>query len=359
MPDLTTQYLPSYTMGPDAYQAIPAICSRLGSKVVVIGGERALAAARPALHPVLGEGDLEVLGVLVYGHEATFDNVGRLASEGAVAAADVIVAVGGGKCMDTCKTLGNRLGRPVLTLPTIASNCAPVSAISIMYNDDGSYRETVELPGPAAHCFINTQVIADAPDRYLWAGIGDTLAKHYEVSFKMRGDELDYPRQLGLAISTMCADPLAASAPSALADARAHRATSGLESVVATIVVSTGLVSGLVGQTYNCALAHSLYYGLTSIATVADEHLHGEVVAYGLLVQLVLDKQDDALRKLLGTYRETGLPTRLGDIGLSFDDDLSGALEVAASHKDLAHTPYRISARMILSAMRELDGRQG
>ena len=31
---------------------------------------------------------------------------------------------------------------------------------------------------PPKHIFIDTQIIADAPDKYLWAGIGDTMSKH-------------------------------------------------------------------------------------------------------------------------------------------------------------------------------------
>ena len=49
-----------------------------------------------------------------------------------------------------------------------------------MYNEDGSFKEIVQLHEPPAHCFIDTQVIAEAPEMYLWAGIGDTIAKYYE-----------------------------------------------------------------------------------------------------------------------------------------------------------------------------------
>ena len=44
--------------------------------------------------------------------------------------------------------------------------------------------------------------------KFLRAGIGDTLAKHYEVEFSARGRKLDYSSELGLTISSMCNEPL-------------------------------------------------------------------------------------------------------------------------------------------------------
>ena len=44
----------------------------------------------------------------------------------------------------------------------------------------------------AKHVFINTEIIANAPKEYLWAGIGDTYAKYYEVSISARGEKLEH-----------------------------------------------------------------------------------------------------------------------------------------------------------------------
>ena len=36
---------------------------------------------------------------------------------------------------------------------------------------------------PPVHTFIDTAIIAEAPDKYLWAGIGDALSKEVESTF--------------------------------------------------------------------------------------------------------------------------------------------------------------------------------
>ena len=56
--------------------------------------------------------------------------------------ADMIFAVGGGRACDTGKYLANELDKPLFCFPTVASNCAAVTAISVIYHPDGSFANT-------------------------------------------------------------------------------------------------------------------------------------------------------------------------------------------------------------------------
>ena len=86
---------------------------------------------------------------------------------------------GGGKAIDTCKVLAHSTNRPFFTFPTIASTCASCTSLGIVYHPDGSLREYSFSKIPPNHIFINTQIIAEAPDIYLWAGMGDTMVSQY------------------------------------------------------------------------------------------------------------------------------------------------------------------------------------
>ena len=44
---------------------------------------------------------------------------------------DCLIAVGGGKCVDAGKSIAHRLGVSVVIVPTLASNDAPCSALSV------------------------------------------------------------------------------------------------------------------------------------------------------------------------------------------------------------------------------------
>lgn len=354
MQNYVTQYLPSYSVGEDAFEAVSEVVAE--TRVVLIGGHHALAAASAKLTAALERAGIKVLGEIWYGGRATYENVERIRSTSEVIDAEAIFAVGGGCAIDTCKIVARCLRKKLYTVPTIASNCSPVSCISIMYNSNGSFKEIVQLHIPPTHCFIDTAVIAASPEIYLWAGIGDTIAKYYEVTFSMRDDDPPYNPVLGRMISHMCNEPLLSCAEQAYEDACASRATPALEHAVMNIVVSTGIVSGLVGVDYNSALAHALFYGLTTIPSVERDHLHGEVVSYGVLVQLAMDEDDFELERLLRIYRRLGLPTCLADLNLSLSDDLTPALIAAEKNQELEHVPYPVTCERILHAIERLEG---
>ncbi len=353
MSDYTTQYLPSYTVGVDAYRAVPQVVGP--AHVVIIGGRKALAAAGGRLVSALEDSSVKVVGTFWYGGQAAYSCVDDLCSTAEIANADAIFVVGGGKAVDTCKIVAYRLGKPLYTFPTIASNCSPVSRISIMYNEDGSFKEIVQLQVPPTHCFIDAQVIAEAPEIYLWAGIGDTLAKYYEVVFSMRGDAPTYGPVLGQAISCMCNRPLIDCALDAYEDCKANRVSDALMHAALNIVVSTGLVSGLVGADYNSALAHALFYGLTTIPSIERDHCHGEVVSYGVLVQLVMDDDFEQLEFLMPLYRRLGLPTCLADLGLTAKDDFDRVLADTEVNQELKHVPYPVTRDLIWKAIVDLE----
>ncbi|MFR2691246.1 MAG: iron-containing alcohol dehydrogenase [Enterocloster bolteae] len=65
--------------------------------------------------------------------------------------------------MDTVKLAADLLRKPVFTIPTIASNCAPVTKLSIMYGEDGTFEKVKRLNSVPVHCFIHPGIILDAP----------------------------------------------------------------------------------------------------------------------------------------------------------------------------------------------------
>ncbi|MBS5724681.1 MAG: iron-containing alcohol dehydrogenase, partial [Clostridiales bacterium] len=183
--------LPSYTVGANAFDKIPSICKRAGRRAVIIGGRRALAAAEQSIRDAMGQ-EVSAPPALFYGGEASEENIAALAACEEVLQADMIFAVGGGKALDTCKALAQQTDKPVFTFPTIASTCAATTAVSILYHADGSFSHPYFLEGSPAHAFVNTQILAAAPDRYMWAGMGDTYAKFYESSISSRGETLPH-----------------------------------------------------------------------------------------------------------------------------------------------------------------------
>ena len=335
---------PGYTVGPDAYEDIGAVCPAYGKKVAVIGGKRALAAAADAIVASAEKAGMEVVGVFWYGGEAS-----------QVAEADMIFAVGGGKAIDTCKVLAHETNRPFFTFPTIASTCASCTSLGIIYHPDGSLREYSFSKIPPNHIFINTEVIANAPDKYLWAGMGDTMAKHYECTISSRNDTPAHSDAMGIALSSMCAEPIIRWGQQAMADCKAHKVTHELTEVILGIIISTGFVSNFVQVDYTTGLAHAIYNGFTVLpSTEANHHLHGEVVSYGILVMLTIDKQYEERDKLYRFSRSIGLPTCLRDIHAT-PGDLAAVTAKALAGIDVRVYPYPVTEQMIVDGIMELE----
>ena len=344
---------PGYTIGEDAYQNISAVCAPFGKKAAIIGGKHALATAEEKIRRAVEGSDIEITGAYWYGGEASVENIAML--EPQVKEADMLFAVGGGKAIDTVKVLAHMTHRPFFTFPTIASTCASCTSLGILYHPDGSLREYSFSKIPPNHIFIDPQIIADAPVKYLWAGMGDTMAKHFECTTSSRGDVPSHSDAMGIALSSMCAEPILRWGQKAMEDCKAHQVTYELTEIILSIIVSTGLVSNFVQVDYTTGLAHAIYNGFTILpSTEEHHHLHGEVVSYGILAMLTIDKKYEERDKVLAFNRSIGLPTRLSDIHAK-PEDLPAVAEKALQGIDVRKWPYAVTVEMIVDGIQELE----
>ena len=263
--------------------------------------------------------------------------------------------MGGGKAIDTCKVLAHDTRRPLFTFPTIASTCASCTSLGIVYHPDGSLNEYSFSKIPPTHIFINTQIIASAPDRFLWAGMGDTMAKHYESTISSRGAVPAHSDAMGITLSAMCAGPILRWGAQALEDCRANRVTDELTEVVLAIIISTGFVSNFVQVDYTTGMAHAMYNGFTILpSTEKNHHLHGEVVSYGILIMLTVDKQTEERDKVFAFNKSIGLPTCLADIHAR-SEDLDAVTDKALAGIDVRVYPYPVTKQMLIDGVMELE----
>ncbi|MBM4242988.1 MAG: glycerol dehydrogenase [Deltaproteobacteria bacterium] len=72
-----------------------------------------------------------------FGGECSLQEIEAQVAALAAERVDCLVAAGGGKCIDAGKAIAFRLGVPVAIVPTLASNDAPCSALSVLYSPEG------------------------------------------------------------------------------------------------------------------------------------------------------------------------------------------------------------------------------
>lgn len=355
-----TVNLPHYSVGADCYQEVPEVCGRFGKTAVVVGGKKAMEKAKPYLDAALKDSDLKVLEYVWYGGDSSYENCHMVMDNPSVQKADMIFGVGGGRACDAAKYISTELKKPLFTFPTLGSNCASVTAISVMYNADGTFRDYY-YPKAAEHMFLNTAVVADSPVDYLWAGIGDALSKEYEAAFTSRNDDVTgkHSPLLGLAVSHVCTDPLMKFGPKALEDCRNHVASMELEQVTLDIVVSTGIVSLLVSKLgdyyYNSTLAHCVYYGST-VTKKGEHHLHGEVVSLGVLCLLMFAQDEKELQRCMDFNYTMGLPVCFDDVEID-ESEFDAMADKFTQTTEWANLAGSVSREEFLDAMRRLNER--
>ncbi len=354
-------FLPSYSVGADCYKEIPYVTRKYGKTAVVIGGKTAISKAKDALLAGIAGSDVTITDFIWYGGDSSYENVEMLKATPAVQAADMLFGVGGGRAVDTVKTLGDMLDKPYFTFPTLASNCAGCTAISVIYNADATFKEYYYMKAPAYHTFINTRIIAESPAQLLWAGIGDALSKECEVLFACRDKEMYHTPLMGACVAKVCTDPLVEYGKQALEDCRNDTPSFALEQVALDIIISTGIVSNFATHEnqpdpkdnyyYNSSLAHCVYYG-SSMVPACESHLHGEIVSFGVLCLLTYDNQIAQRDRILAFNKSIGLPVTMEEVGIT-EADLPVIAKKAASVVEWTYVPGNPTEEAFMQAIRD------
>jgi uncharacterized oxidoreductase len=233
----------------------------------------------------------------------------------------VVIGIGGGRVLDTAKALARQLGVPFVAIPTIAATCAAWTPLSVWY-DNANQAIGFDVFDDANHLvLVEPEIILRAPQDYLLAGVGDTLAKWHEaVVLCPHPERLPLTARLGLDSARTIHDILLEQGEQALQQQQHGQAGQAFLNVVDAIIAGGGLVGGLGERYTRVAAAHALHNGLT-VLPATHAFLHGTKVAYGILVQAALLGDEQTLQQLIVAFRRFQLPVSLAQLGVSIDDD--------------------------------------
>jgi glycerol dehydrogenase-like iron-containing ADH family enzyme len=326
--------------------------ARLGQRPLLVGGETSLDLSQ--LQVIFDHPQLEIERA-TYLPDCCESSLDRLMTTVTAHRADLIIGVGGGKCLDTAKLLADRSRLPVVTIPTSGATCAAWTALSNIYSDTGAFLYDVSLPHCPDLLILDYGIIATAPPRTLVAGIGDAIAKWYEASVSSGNSD----RTLLIAAvqqARVLRDILFQKSSAALSTPGG----ADWQEVVDATVLLAGVIGGLGGAQCRTVAAHAVHNGLTHLPG-SHQALHGEKVAYGILVQLRLQEilpgdrlAATARAQLLDFYTAIGLPKTLADLGLS-EITLAQLHHAAAlacqPNSDLHRLPFPVVPEQLVAAM--------
>ena len=324
-----------YVQGPGALSELAALVPLYGRRPFVVA-DVAVAGLRDQLTALL-QPHVDGLEFAEFSGECSANQIDTMTAKARTANSDVVIAIGGGKAIDTAKGVRILRGGAIIVVPTVASNDAPTSRLVIVYTDDHVLKEVRLMPTNPDAVVVDTSIIARAPRRFFVAGIGDALSKKFEAEqcFNSGGMNFYKARPAGLAVSIadQCYQVILRDAISSLAAVDRREPDAAFEN----IVEATILLSGLGFESGGLSIAHSLTRGFSALPSL-NGSLHGEQVAFGLLTQLCLEQRSAAfLTDMVAFYRAVGLPTSLNDLG--FSGDIQKGIRTIAQ-RSVAEAPY-------------------
>lgn len=347
-----------YYQGPGAVRLLGNVCKSLGSRPLLICDD--------IVHGLIYEdagGACRAQGLeLAYlraDSEVTRTAVQRLVEQARAlpATPDIIVAAGGGKGVDTGKAVARELGAHLVVVPTAASNDGPCSKVFVFYHDDHRMDSVEQIPRNPDAVLVDTALLVKAPRALLVSGIGDAICKLYE------GDQVRAARGLNLfgGVSTIAVTELARACDRVIRE-DAEEGLKALDQKAPTpaferLVEALVLLSGLSFENSGLSIAHSMTRGLPRLPGVHST-LHGQHVAYGLLVQLILEGRDaNFLQQQLAFHRRIGLAVRLADLGATRTDAeaIREVAEGTMTSPHIGHFQTPLDAGKIADAMQQLE----
>jgi glycerol dehydrogenase len=268
---------------------------------------------------------------------------------------DALIAVGGGKCLDTGKCVASRIAVPVIICPTLASTDAPCSAVSVMYTPEGTFDRPWFFEESPAFVVVDTGVIVRAPARHLVAGMGDAMSTYYETRTCFLNPEARTmvgarPTAAAMAIAELGAKLLFENGLKALKAVKKSEVNEAVENVVE----ANTLLSGIGFESGGLAASHGVAQVFPAVPFLHEQYLHGEMVAIGVLTHLCLEDDRDEAKRVGTFFAQVGLPVHLAQLSLDPErnaQELDLVINEASDVFFIHHEPFEITPQKLKSAL--------
>lgn len=232
------------------------------------------------------------------------------------AGVETLIAAGGGKALDLAKYLKREIpGLFLINIPTSAATCAAATPVSVLYDEKGVYMDTLDTLCPDV-VIVDYEMFYDLPMPFFAAGAIDAMAKYYEAAaycentkdagpydlFMLQTIKLSYIKLKKLVLENW---------------RRPDNAVK--KQLVDLIITESAQLSCLGRHTVTAGIAHALAHSVTA-SPRANEFLHGEHVAVGLIIQEKYLKNQEQLAEIRELCAIMELPASFQDLGVTEED---------------------------------------
>lgn len=358
MAKLVFQSPSRYVQGTGVISELGQETAKIGKNILLIADEVVWDIAGKSVEESFENIDVKYNHIQFSG-EASDKEIERLTDEGKSFGSDVVIGLGGGKTLDTAKAVADKLSAPTVIVPTTASTDAPTSALSVIYSDEGVFEGYKFYDKNPDLVLVDSKIVIGAPPKFFASGIADAMATLVEASATVRrnGDTMagGKPTLASQAIAEKAEETLFLYGIEAYEAAKDGLVTPAVEKVIE----ANTLLSGLGFENGGLAGAHAIHNGFTALHGDIHNLTHGEKVAYGTLVQLVLEgRPGNEIAEYVDFYEALEMPTTLAAMHLtdvSFEDLVEVGKLATGDGETLKNLDPEITPEQVAEAILAVD----
>lgn len=348
-----------YRYHPDAIDSVAEVLNHYQAKnILIVHGTISWEKAEPLLTFTLSEE--KKIFYHQYTGECSYHGVDLIEEVANQKNIDFIIGVGGGKLTDLVGYAANKLHLNFGVIPTLASNCAPWTPLSVMYKENGeSEGKTEHYLNQAAFFVTDPRLIIDAPVEYFIAGLADTLAKWYESELILEQEHLREEPFIKMARYTaeLCRNAIENDSVKAIESMKRKELSAEFVHLSEIVFALSGLVGGFGDKYARNAAAHAMHDALGKYVPESHQLLHGEKVAYGIFYQLAIEQRWEIIDQLIPFYQELNLPMSLGDMQIVLDNvEVVDKIVTFIDSKEKVHIiPTKITTEILKNGLYDLE----
>ena len=239
----------------------------------------------------------------------------------------VLLGVGGGTVIDMAKISAGSINIPFISVPTTVSHDGIASPLASIKGSDKPYSILTQAP---LAIIADTEVIAQAPWRFVVSGCADVIAKYTAVKdWKLAHLKVnEYYGEYAASLALMSAKLITQNA-----QLIASQNDEGLR-VLLEALISCGVAMSIAGSSRPCSGSEHLFSH--ALDRVNSHHaLHGEQCGVGSILTAYLYRAN--WQRIRNTLKQMGAPTTASELGFK-DVEVVKALEMAAKIRPERYT---------------------
>ena len=290
--------------GHDALLQLPNVITDLGitGPLLLLSGNTTMQTVGSKVLSLL-EGR-EVISAIV--GEINYEEIGRIEDLARDAGIVLIIAVGGGRVIDTAKVVSYNLDIQFISVPTAASHDGIASSRASVMTEDGNVSVATH---PPLAIIADTGIIAAAPHRLMAAGYADMVANYtavldWDLSKIKTGEQVS---EYAMTLSMITAELMVENADKIKAfDENAAW-------IVVKALFASGVAMSIAGSSRPASGGeHKFAHMIERLAP--GKVLHGEACGVGTIISMIMHGGD--WQKIRNSLRTIGAPTTPKELGI-------------------------------------------